>query len=114
MLGDAQVHAVVIATGSDSHRVIAAEALAAGKDIFVEKPLAATLADAEWIADATRRAGRCGQAGFCERFNPQYMEAKNAVRTGVLGELRSIQTSRIAPYGFGNTSWPLGVLDTAV
>lgn len=114
MIADAAIDAIVIATPADSHRTLAEAALEAGKHVFVEKPLATTLEDAAAIVAAARRTTRVAQAGFCERFNPQYMEAKRAVQTGMLGRLRSIQTSRVAPFSLGNAGWKLGVLDTAV
>lgn len=114
-IGDSAVDAVVIATPTDSHAELAEQALAAGKHVFVEKPLAGTLADAERIVRAARaRPDLVVQAGFCERFNVNYMEAHRAVRAGKLGELRAIHTSRVAPYWASNPAWELGVLDTAV
>jgi myo-inositol 2-dehydrogenase/D-chiro-inositol 1-dehydrogenase len=114
MLDDAIIDAVVISTPADSHRAIAEAALKAGKHIFVEKPLAGTLADAEAIVRAAGRAPVRAQAGFCERFNPQYLEAKRAVDAGVIGSIRAIQSSRVAPYSLGDPAWELGILDTAV
>ena len=115
VLADSAVDAVLIATPTDSHAGLTERALAAGKHVFVEKPLAGTLADAERIVQASRRyPALIVQAGFCERFNSNYLEAKRAVSQGLLGELRSMQTSRIAPYGFSDPAWELGVLDTAV
>lgn len=114
MLQDASIDAVVISTPSDSHASISEAALQAGKHIFVEKPLAGTLADAEAIVAASAKAPLVAQAGFCERFNPQYLEAKRAVERGSIGSIRAIQSSRVAPYSLGNTGWDLGILDTAV
>ena len=115
LTADSGVEAVVIATPSDSHLTVARAALAAGKHIFVEKPLAGTLADSREIVEtAASRQSLRAQAGFCERFNPQYLEAKRAVSSGVLGEVRAVRGSRVAPYSLGNTAWDLGILDTAV
>lgn len=114
LTADAAIDAVVIATGTDSHRQIAELCFAAGKHVFVEKPLAGTLVDAQEIVDAGQRSGRVAQAGFCERFNPQYLEAKRAVASGRLGNVRAVQSSRVAPYSLSNPAWDLGVLDTAV
>lgn len=112
---DATVTGVVIATPTDSHAELTERALAAGKHVFVEKPLAGTLADAERIVRAAlEHPHLVVQAGFCERFNRNYLEAKRAVSQGLLGDLRAIQTSRVAPYGFSDPAWELGVLDTAV
>jgi UDP-N-acetylglucosamine 3-dehydrogenase len=114
VFADAAVDAVVIATPSGSHREYVEAALAAGKHVFVEKPLAGTLADARAIVTAQSGSDRVVQVGFCERFNVNYMEAKRAVAEGRLGRIRAIQSSRTAPYSLSDPSWDLGVLDTAV
>jgi predicted dehydrogenase len=114
MLADARVDAVVIATPSSSHRDWCERSLAAGKHVFVEKPLAGTLDDAAAITSAARSSGRVVQVGFCERFNAQHLEAKRAVQAGAVGRVRAIHSSRVAPYSMSDPSWDLGVLDTAV
>lgn len=114
MLTDSQVHAVVVATPSSSHRQWCEEAITAGKHVFVEKPLAGTLTDAKAIAKAAAASECVVQVGFCERFNAQHLEARRAVLSGSLGKIRAIHTSRIAPYSMSNPNWDLGVLDTAV
>lgn len=115
ILADPEVNAIVVATPSDRHAEIAVAALAAGKHVFVEKPLAGNLADAEAIVTAAAKHPNLAvQVGFCERFNVNYLEAKRAVSEGRLGDLRAIHTSRVAPYSFSDPAWSLGVLDTAV
>jgi predicted dehydrogenase len=112
---DPSVDAVVIATPSESHRELTEHALRTGKHVFVEKPLAGTIEDARAIVEASaRHPDQVVQVGFCERFNPQFMEAKRAAENGSLGQLRCIHSSRIAPYAMGNVAWELGALDTAV
>ncbi len=114
LLADPKVDAVVIATPSDTHAEICCRALERGKHVFVEKPLAGTMADARRILDAATQSDRVVQAGFCERFNVNYLEAKRVARNGELGRIRAIHTSRVAPYAFSNPRWELGVLDTSV
>ena len=115
VFNDAESQAVVIATPSDTHADLTERAPAAGKHVFVEKPLAGALADAERIVVAGERyPERVLQAGFCERFNANYLEAKRAVEESRLGKLRAIHSSRVAPWPMGNPAWELGVLDTAV
>lgn len=115
LFADGSVDAVVIATPSESHRKLTEGALKAGKQVFVEKPLAGTLQDARAIVEAAAMHPRqVVQVGFCERFNPQFIEAKRAAEAGLLGRLRCIHSSRISPYALGNTAWELGALDTAV
>ena len=113
-LADNSVQAVVVATPSDTHAAIALQALDAGRHVFVEKPLAGTIEDAGRIAQAARNSPQVVQAGFCERFNVNYLEAKRAVYNGSLGRIRAMHTSRVAPYSMSNPAWELGVLDTAV
>ncbi|MBV9039125.1 MAG: Gfo/Idh/MocA family oxidoreductase [Acidobacteriaceae bacterium] len=114
LIDDEESDAVIIATPTSSHRELTLAALARDKHVFVEKPLAGTLEDAQAIVDAAGISDRCVQVGFCERFNPQYMEAKRAVAAGALGSVRAIYSSRVAPYSLSDPSWELGVLDTAV
>ena len=113
LLEDPAVDAVVVATPSSSHRELCCSALAADKHVFVEKPLAGTLEDANAIVNAEADAGKVVQVGLCERFNIAYIEAKRAVKDGRLGTIRAIQSSRFAPYEMSDPNWELGVLDTA-
>lgn len=63
---------VSIATYSDSHADYAVAALEAGADVFVEKPLATTVADAERVAKAARRTGRKVVVGYILRHHPSW------------------------------------------
>ena len=115
LFADPAVDAVVIATPSETHRALTEAALRAGKHVFLEKPLAGTLEEAQAIVDAAARHPRLvAQAGFCERSNPQFIEAKRAVDAGTLGDLRCIHSSRVSPLSINNPQWQLGALDTAV
>jgi len=114
LLEESRLDAVIIATPAASHRDLTCSALAAGKHVFVEKPLANTLEDAAAIVEASAQATRqIVQVGFCERFNVAYLEAKRAVEQGRLGAIRAIQASRTAPYQYSDPTWELGVYDTA-
>jgi predicted dehydrogenase len=112
LLADPDTQAVVLATPAEFHRTGVTAALAAGKHVFVEKPVATTMADARAIAAAARRSPLVVQVGFCERFNPQYIEARRLVPR--LGRIQAVQSSRMAPLEFSDPSWELGALDTAV
>ncbi len=114
LLADPAVQAVLIATPTDTHRELTIQALRCGKHVFLEKPIAGTIEDAEAIAAATHDSALVVQIGFCERFNPQYLESKRAVESGALGPLRAIYSSRIAPFSLGNPAWELGIFDTAI
>lgn len=74
--------AVVVATPTHLHRAIVEDALAAGKHVYCEAPLAHTVEDARAIAAAAQAAtGRIFMAGFLARSNPVYQLARTFYRT---------------------------------
>lgn len=74
---DGEVDAVVIATRHDSHAQLAADALRAGKHVFVEKPLAITLPELADVEAALQESGRILAVGFNRRFAPLIVKAKS-------------------------------------
>ncbi|MDA2926560.1 Gfo/Idh/MocA family oxidoreductase, partial [Acidobacteria bacterium AH-259-G07] len=114
LFSDESVEAVVLSTPSHIHREQCLKALEANKHVFVEKPLASNMNDAQEILRASEASRRVVQVGFCERCNVNYLEAKRAIDRGRLGRIRAIQTSRFAPYDLGDPTWDLGILDVAV
>lgn len=83
LLEDPQINAVVIATRHDTHADLVCRALKAGKDVFVEKPLAltidelATISEARNEAAATRGSAPRMMVGFNRRFAPQVQKIKS-------------------------------------
>jgi len=87
---------VDICTPGDLHAEIATAALAAGKHVLVEKPLANTLAEAQKMADAAavaERAGILSMVGFNYRRVPALALARRLVAEGRLGEIRQARVS---------------------
>ena len=76
LLADPEVEAVWICTQHDAHAPLALAAAAAGKHVFVEKPLALNLAECDQIVAAIDRAGVVGMTGFKFRFFPAVREAR--------------------------------------
>jgi predicted dehydrogenase len=79
IFADPDVNLVVVATRHDSHARLACQALAAGKSVFVEKPLALTLEELDAVEAAYANAGAQGRAplltvGFNRRFAPQVVK----------------------------------------
>ena len=66
------LHGVVVGTPNATHASIVLEALAAGLDVFVEKPLAISLEDVDAIVEAQRASGRVVQVGYNNRFDRSY------------------------------------------
>lgn len=82
---DQDIDAVVIATPTHAHRQVAEDALAAGKHVYCEAPLAHSLEDAKAIAGAARRAEKqIFQTGYQGRANPVYALARSFVRAGAI------------------------------
>jgi len=86
LLSYSGVDAVVIASPAPAHEAHAVAALAAGKDVLLEKPIALTLEAADRIlaAAASASAARL-QIGFMRRYDPAYTEAVSVVRSGKVG-----------------------------
>lgn len=79
ILKDAAVDAVIIATRHHLHKEMALAAIAAGKHVLVEKPLALTVADCDEICDAAEKQGVLLAVGFNRRFAPLAVVAREAI-----------------------------------
>ena len=86
--GDVDV--VHICTPNHLHAPLAEAALAAGKHVVCEKPLAMTAAEADALVTAAERSGRVATVPFVYRYNPVVFEARARVAAGELGGLRLI------------------------
>ena len=82
---------VFIATSSDQHREPAEKALAAGKAVYCEAPLATTSNDAAAIARAARASGQIFQVGLLGRVNPVYSLAWSFVKAGAIRDFVSMR-----------------------
>jgi predicted dehydrogenase/threonine dehydrogenase-like Zn-dependent dehydrogenase len=78
LLQDERVSAVLIATRHDSHARIVAEALTAGKSVYVEKPLSLDCEGLHQVSEAVRNQGERVFVGFNRRFSPLVAQLKNA------------------------------------
>jgi len=87
LLADPKVQAVIIATPTGTHKEIVLAALAAGKHVYCEAPLANTIEDAKIIAKAGRDAVKLVfQPGLQQRSHPQIEFLLPFIRTGALGK----------------------------
>jgi predicted dehydrogenase len=74
-----QVDAVSIAVSTSQHYKVALECLRAGKHVLIEKPLAATVAEAEEVVKLAAEKGVLMQVGYLERFNPAFLACKDKI-----------------------------------
>jgi predicted dehydrogenase len=89
---------VTIAVPTRLHREVAEEAAAHGVHLFVEKPLAGSVEDAQAIIDAARAAGVKLGVGHIERFNPAILQLKVELDAGRLGRMFQLHARRVGPF----------------
>ena len=86
VLDNPDIQAVLIATPTHQHRTIALDALAAGKNVYCEAPMASTIDDAKAMAQAARDASnQIFQVGQIYRSNPQHRSVFQFIRSGAVG-----------------------------
>ena len=85
-LADRSIDVVYLCTPNRLHAEQAVAAVAAGKHVFCEKPLCATLADCQRLIEAVERSGRQLMVGHSGRFQPIHVALKQMVQDGLLGE----------------------------
>ncbi len=98
------IDAVVIATPDHWHAIQCISACAAGKDVYVEKPLSVTIHEGREMVNAARKYNRVVQVGTHRRSSPQYAELAGRVHDGLIGKVcmsRAYRFSNMAPSGIG-------------
>ena len=85
LLADPDVDYVTVATPDNVHFAICSTAIAAGKDVFVEKPLTTSLAEADQLIAEAEAAGRVVMTCFNHRWIPAYAEAHARISAGEIG-----------------------------
>ncbi len=98
MIAEAELDAVVIAAPTTFHGPLAHAAIARGLPVLVEKPLAATHAEALAIVAAGRDAGVPVQVGHVERYNPAVLRLGRLLREGWLTTIYAIVSRRAGPF----------------
>lgn len=101
LLADPEIEAISITTMWDQHVEPAVAALQAGKHVFLEKPMASTVADCDAIVDAAGKASGHFLVGHICRFNPRYAAAREAIAAGRIGRVISMYSRRNLPAWVG-------------
>jgi predicted dehydrogenase len=94
-LAEGGIDAVIVATNPATHVAVAAEAIAGGCHVMVEKPLALSAADCRDLGEQARAAGLVLMAGHTFRFSPLVNHVRSLVEAGELGEIYSIDSQRL-------------------
>lgn len=90
MLDDKSFDAVVVATPDHWHARMVIDAVEAGKDVYVEKPMAHKIDEGFAVIDAVRKTKRIVQVGTQRRSAELFLEAKKIMESGQLGEIRLV------------------------
>jgi predicted dehydrogenase len=106
MLERKDLDAVIIATPDHWHALPAIHAVLAGKDVYVEKPVAHNVAEGQAMLRAARKTNKIMAVGTQQRSSSHFQKAVEIVRSGSLGKVFWVQTwnyENISPLGMGRT-----------
>ncbi|HEX4946850.1 MAG TPA: Gfo/Idh/MocA family oxidoreductase [Blastocatellia bacterium] len=101
------VDAVHIAAPDHWHAIPSVMACQAGKDVYVEKPLAYSIKEGRAIVEAARKYNRVVQTGMQHRSASHYKEVEQLIQSGAIGEVRFVRVwnySNNTPYGIGKVA----------
>src|SRR5438552_1141585 len=116
VLARPDVDAVIIATPDHWHAQMAIDAMNAGKDVYVEKPMVQHLDDGVKVIEAARRTGRILQVGSQHPSSIVYAKARELYRAGAIGELNLVEAwiNRNSPRRFVGPEGVITIGDNAV
>ena len=92
LLSDPEIEAVYNPLPNELHVPWTEKALAAGKHVLCEKPIALDAVEAERLIAAREKSGKLLAEAFMVRFHPQWRRAREVARSGEIGDVRSVQT----------------------
>ena len=117
ILNDKQIQGVALATPAETHAELAIQAMRSGKDVFVEKPMALSISDAEAMQKVANETGRILMVGHLLEYHPAVIKLRELIDTGELGKINYIYSNRL---NFGkvrteeNALWSFAPHDVAV
>jgi predicted dehydrogenase len=112
LLADKDIQAVLIATPEHWHAQMVLDAIAAGKDVYVEKPLCRTPEEGVALVEAEKKTKQIIQVGMQRRSYDLYLEGRDIVASGQLGKVRMVRSWWLNNYLGGKPVEKLeGVLD---
>lgn len=114
VIDDKTIDIVIIGTPDHWHCLPAVEACAAGKDVYVEKPLANSIAECQVMLKAARKHNRIVQVGQQQRSGQHWQDVVAMVRSGKLGTIRKIKAWGYFGYGKGGPKVPDGPVPEGV
>jgi len=95
LLSMPEIDGIVVAAPAAQHYSLAKEAMLAGKDVFVEKPLSLRVEDGEDLLRIAHKTSRILMVGHLLHYHPAIVELRRLVRNGELGRIEYISSSRL-------------------
>jgi UDP-2-acetamido-3-amino-2,3-dideoxy-glucuronate N-acetyltransferase len=117
ILGDPAITAVAIATPAATHAALVRRCLLAGKDVFVEKPMALKVGEAKPLIELAARSGRVLMVGHLLQYHPAFLRLKELCRAGTIGRIRYVYSNRLNLGKFRseeNTLWSFAPHDISM
>ena len=117
VIADPAVEGIALATPAETHRPLAIQAMRAGKDVFVEKPMALTYQQGIEMEEAAEKSGRILMVGHLLEYHPAVLKLRELIAAGDLGHVNYIYSNRL---NFGkvrteeNALWSFAPHDIAV
>ena len=117
ILGDDQIQGIALATPAETHADLAIQAMRAGKDVFVEKPMALSISDAETMQKVASETDRILMVGHLLEYHPAVLKLRELIDSGELGKINYVYSNRL---NFGkvrteeNALWSFAPHDVAV
>jgi len=102
-----EIDAVIIATPDHWHAQMAIEAMKAGKDIYLEKPMTRTVEEAKAVYETQKATRRIVQVGSHTTSSDQWWKARKAIEDGMIGQLLMSQGSYHRNSKEGEWNWPI-------
>ncbi|WOF17090.1 Gfo/Idh/MocA family oxidoreductase [Methanoplanus sp. FWC-SCC4] len=96
LLNDDEISGIDIVTPSNTHFPLGKEALIAGKDVFVEKPLTMSTKEAEELVSTAENCKKILMVGHIFRYHPGILEVKKMIEKGDFGRMHYMYTTRMA------------------
>ena len=94
LLENTDIQAVFVCLPEDKHTAVAVDAALSGKHLFIEKPIASKISDANEIIESVNKSKVKLMVGHCLRFDPRYYLAKKSIEKGEIGEIIHIYIRR--------------------
>ena len=117
ILGDDQIQGIAFATPAETHADLAIQAMRSGKDVFVEKPMALSISDAEEMQKVALKTDRILMVGHLLEYHPAVLKLRELIDSGELGKINYVYSNRL---NFGkvrteeNALWSFAPHDVAV